>query len=462
MFESSEIMLLKNCVTSLGNEFSYLPPYKDVADEERMATVLGALTEKLVNNYPYFHPYYLGQMLKPPHPIARLAYSLCLYINPNNHALDGGKATSALEKICVEEIARMFGWGSHIGHLTSGGTFANLEALWIAKKIHPQKCVVASELAHYTHERISNVLTLDFETVACDSRGMIDVPALELLLQQGKVGTVIVTLGTTACGTVDPLDEIVRLKERYDFRIHVDSAYGGYFTLCRNLSMPATRAFSNLASADSIVVDPHKHGMQPYGCGCIIFKDVSVGSFYKHDSPYTYFSSDELHLGEISLECSRPGSSAAALWATQQLMPLEVGGEFSVALESGREAALMLHTWLEKHSYTHPILPPELDIVLWILNSTRASISSALSQIVFEKAAQRNIHLALASIPKKLIAENGSFDNSYWDADSVLCLRACLMKPSHKEWLPCILELLNESIDEALNQSVHVNQIDQL
>ncbi len=72
--------------------------------------------------------------------------------------------------------------------------------------------------------------------------------------------------------------------------------------------------------ADSIVVDPHKHGLQPYGCGCVLFKDPSVGRFYKHDSPYTYFTSAELHLGEISLECSRAGAAAVALWATQRLL----------------------------------------------------------------------------------------------------------------------------------------------
>ena len=52
----------------------------------------------------------------------------------------------------------------------------------------------------------------------------------------------------------------------------------------------------------------------------------AVGRFYKHDSPYTYFTSKELHLGEISLECSRAGAAAVALWATQRLLPLEAGG----------------------------------------------------------------------------------------------------------------------------------------
>ena len=64
----------------------------------------------LGNNYPYFHPLYAGQMLKPPHPVARAAYALAMTINPNNHARDGGRASSEMEIEAVAEIAGMFGW----------------------------------------------------------------------------------------------------------------------------------------------------------------------------------------------------------------------------------------------------------------------------------------------------------------------------------------------------------------
>src|SRR5437667_2535748 len=95
------------------------------------------VAERLQDNYPYFHPLYAGQMLKPPHPVARLAYSLALWLNPNNHALDGGRASSAMEKEAVAELARMFGWKEHLGHLCSGGTMANLEGLWIRGQLRP-------------------------------------------------------------------------------------------------------------------------------------------------------------------------------------------------------------------------------------------------------------------------------------------------------------------------------------
>ncbi len=199
---------------------------------------------------------------------------------------------------------------------------ANLEALWVAGKMHRGKTVLASEQAHYTHERISGVLGLPFEKVACDSRGRMDITALEERLKAGDVGCVVATLGTTGVGAIDPLPRILKLRAQYGFRLHVDAAYGGYFTLVYELGANGREAFDCIAEADSIVIDPHKHGLQPYGCGCVLFQDPRVGALYRHDSPYTYFSSRELHLGEISLECSRPGAAAVALWATQRLLPL--------------------------------------------------------------------------------------------------------------------------------------------
>src|SRR5260370_4784947 len=192
--------------------------------------------------------------------------------------------------------------------------------------MHAEKKIVASEQAHDTQGRISGVLKLAFESVAWEGWGRMDVNALARRMERGDVGTVVATLGTTATGSVDPLPEILDLRAQYGFRIHVDAAYGGYFVLAGNLDKEAQSAFARIGEADSIVIDPHKHGLQPYGCGCVLFRDPEVGRLYKHDSPYTYFCSAELHLGEISLECSRPGAAAAALWATQRLLPLQAYG----------------------------------------------------------------------------------------------------------------------------------------
>src|SRR5271157_3053191 len=209
MLETHSLKILQDALQKLDAGFASFPAFEAAApDTKRIGDVLALTAMRLRDNYPYFHPLYAGQMLKPPHPVARLAYALAMKINPNNHALDGGRATSAMEKEAVAEIAAMFGWETFLGHLCGGGTMANLEALWVAGQVHPGKTILASEQAHYTHQRISRVLQLPCETVRCDARGRMDVEALRARLARGDVGTVVATMGTTATGSVDPLAEI--------------------------------------------------------------------------------------------------------------------------------------------------------------------------------------------------------------------------------------------------------------
>ena len=136
--DKDSLRVLQTAVAKLEAGFADLPALSSARpDVHAIERVLAEVAGQLRDNYPYFHPLYAGQMLKPPHPIARLAYTLALWINPNNHALDGGRASSAMEKEAVAEIARMFDWETHLGHLCSGGTMANLEALWVAGQLHP-------------------------------------------------------------------------------------------------------------------------------------------------------------------------------------------------------------------------------------------------------------------------------------------------------------------------------------
>src|SRR6516225_9461452 len=200
MFRDPVPGLIERTTESLWAEFARLPEFTVNSDVTAMTRVLDETARRLADNYPYFHPLYAGQMLKPPHPVARAAYALAMTINPNNHARDGGRASSAMEIEAVADLAGMFGWAApgFLGHLTSSGTIANLEALWIAGQTAPGKRILASEQAHYTHERISAVLRLPFQSIATDGRGRLDPNALETEIRKGDVGTVVVTMGTTA------------------------------------------------------------------------------------------------------------------------------------------------------------------------------------------------------------------------------------------------------------------------
>jgi len=444
MINPAELTILKDALDTLANGFSELPDFEADIDTDAIDAVLQEVAVRMQDNYPYHHPRYAGQMLKPPHAVARIAYMLALWTNPNNHALDGGRASSALEKECVQAIGTMFGLDDPLGHLCGGGTMANLEALWVAGRLHPGKKIIASAQAHYTHARISEVLALEFAAVSVTDAGTMDLEALESVLAAGDVGTVVATLGTTGIGAVDPLPDILKLARKYEVRVHVDTAYGGYFTLSSELASAARDAFDVIAQADSVVIDPHKHGLQPYGCGCILFRDSSVGALYKHDSPYTYFSSAELHLGEISLECSRPGAAAVALWATQQLFPMDVGGEFAQDLDRSLLAARALWNRVEQSNLFKALMPPELDIVVYAVNGADAASISEHASEVFHRAASKDLHLALIELPVDMVRH-------YWpdliaNRDTVRVLRSCLMKPEHLDWLDDMWPLLEAAV----------------
>jgi glutamate/tyrosine decarboxylase-like PLP-dependent enzyme len=386
-------------------------------DPARFESAWAEFSARMAGNYPFHHPRYAGQMLKPPHPVAIAAYTAAINVNTNNHALDGGPATSAMEKEVVRDLGAMFGLPDDaLGHLTASGTIANLEALWIARELHPGKAIVHGANAHYTHSRMGQVLRATTLEAPVDADGRIDLDAVEALCRTGDVGTVVVTAGTTGTGTVDHIHEALAVRERYGVRLHVDAAYGGFFTLLARAGEPLVPAapFLAIAECDSVVVDPHKHGLQPYGCGAVLFRDPAVGALYKHDSPYTYFTSSELHLGEISLECSRAGATAAALWLTLRALDL------APILAAGVRAANAWADLIEASDVLDLHRRPELDILTFF---PRAESPAAI-----DAAVGRVLEAGMADADPVYL--------STLDVGGMRVLRSVLMKPEHEPHVP--------------------------
>ena len=435
------------------------PPFEPhqslLIDDERFAAAFAEFADRMRGNYPYFHPYYAGQMLKPPHPVAVAAYVAAMLVNPNNHALDGGKVTSQMEKEVVADLAAMFGFGTHLGHLTSSGTIANLEALYVARELHPDLGVAYSADAHYTHPRMCRLLGVEGTAVGADAAGRMDLGALDELLAGGSIGTVVATAGTTGLGAIDPVHEVLAIARRRGVRVHVDAAYGGFFTLlagaegrCGLDPLP----WRAIADCDSVVVDPHKHGLQPYGCGAVLFADPGVGRFYAHDSPYTYFTSDELHLGEISLECSRAGAAAAALWLTFRLLPPEPGGLGKV-LAACRRAALDWADLLATSDRLHLYQPPELDIVSYFpatAGTSLAAIDAASAKMLDEGMRDAEYPVFVSTLTVEADSFTWRHPGVVANRDRARILRSVLMKPEsehHVAALHARLEKLAESAE---------------
>jgi glutamate/tyrosine decarboxylase-like PLP-dependent enzyme len=414
-------------VTAWREAAGPMPTHPALApDSARLEAAWAEFGERMAESYPFHHPRYAGQMLKPPHPVAIAAYTAAMHVNANNHALDGGPATSAMEVEVVRDLASMFGFPDDaLGHLTSSGTIANLEALWVARELHPGKAVAYGSNAHYTHSRMCAVLGIEGIEAP-------DLDAVEELCRTGRVGTLVVTAGTTGLGTVDPVERAVELRDRYGVRIHVDAAYGGFFTLLDELVPVAS--FRAIAACDSVVVDPHKHGLQPYGCGAVLFRDPRVGRLYKHDSPYTYFTSGDLHLGEISLECSRAGAAAAALWLTLRSLDL------APILAAGVRAARAWAKLLRESDVLRLHVEPELDIVCYFPARSRASEIDAASARVLAAGMTDPDPVFLSTLRIDAAAFAAAHPDVEIDVDGVRVLRSVLMKPEHEPHVPWLHE----------------------
>jgi glutamate/tyrosine decarboxylase-like PLP-dependent enzyme len=277
---------------------------------------------------------------------------------------------------------------------------------------------------------VSAVLGARHETLPEDGRGRLDLDALQARLARGGVGTVVATTGTTALGALDAVDAIAGLCAAHGARLHVDAAYGGFFALLADGAQPgvAPAPFRAIARADSVVVDPHKHGLQPYGCGCVLFADPAVGRLYAHDSPYTYFTSDELHLGEISLECSRAGAAAAALWTTLRALPLDRPG-LGRHLAAARAAALEVAAALDADPRTTVVVEPETDIVCVLPAGAAAAEAAAASERAFATLAADGWHVATLRLRTEWLRR--THPQVAADAPATVALRCCLLKEGH-------------------------------
>jgi len=442
------------CVSTWEMRWGPYEPHPSLrVDPDALNTVYEAYVNRLTGNYPFFHPRYAGQMLKPPHPVAILGYLTAMRINPNNHALDGGPPTASMEKEVIAELAGMFEFPkAALGHLTTSGTIANLEALFVGREQHPGKVIAVSQEAHYTHARMGHVLGVSVERVAADTDGKMDLNALEILLQSRKVGTVVLTAGTTGLGAVDPIDEAIPLCRQYGARVHVDAAYGGFFRLLCGSEMLDSAVSDNLDAikeADSVVLDPHKHGLQPYGCGCILYRDPEMARHYLHDSPYTYFTSDDLHLGEISLECSRAGAAAGALWLTLQLLPLSTDRGLGPILTACLEAARRWHIALDD-TPLRSWGEPDLDIVCYFPETGSNSVSGIdqASKLLFEHSmtsAANPIFLSVLRVEANNLRVR--VPNIQVDQEDARILRSVLMRPEQATFAESLVDSLADFLN---------------
>jgi glutamate/tyrosine decarboxylase-like PLP-dependent enzyme len=368
---------------------------------QKLEKELEKFLKRSENNMPYFHPRYLAQMLKDPAIPTILGYLTFILSNPNNHAYEGGPVTTEMEMEVIQLLLKFIGFKNGWGHLTSGGSLANMEALWGARDYYPDGCVYFSEVSHYSWKRICKILRIEnFKEIPVDKNFRLDLNKLENEFKAHSPMFVMANLGSTGTGSVDDIEFILELKKKYKFHFHIDAAYGGFiksvildkdysqlpFPKVKNLSEFVYRQLLKLQEADSITIDPHKHGLISYGAGAVLYNDEELRKVVLNTAPYTYHKKDKPNIGMFSLEGSRPGAMAAACYLTYKVLPPNNSGIGKIILNS-LAASKKLYALLSKTEKIRNLNYPDLDINCFYVDSPAKKIDEVnyRTNIIYKK-----------------------------------------------------------------------------
>lgn len=230
-------------------------------------------------------PTFFGYILSPAAPVGVAADLLASAANQNLTSWRSAPAATALELITIRWLGQLVGFADDAaGLLVSGGSAANLTALWMALRSRgdddlDRRTLVAyaSEAAHFSVLKAAGVLGVGLQAVGTGSRRELDPAALKSLIEADRAAgrrpfCVVATAGSTATGAIDPLAEIAAIAAEQRLWLHVDGAYGAPAA-----AVPAERhLFAGIELADSLCIDAHKWLYAPLDCGALLVRPSSA------------------------------------------------------------------------------------------------------------------------------------------------------------------------------------------
>jgi tyrosine decarboxylase/aspartate 1-decarboxylase len=273
-------------------------------------TIRSQLEAKLRKDFSYSSGKILCSMCTNPHSFAKQIYQKYLEKNLGDQSLF--LASTELEQETVSMLGSLLSNPEASGSIVSGGTEANIIALWAARNLAKKERgeVIVPISAHHSFDKASDLLNLKLIKVRLNSRFQMDVKAAEKAVTSKTVAIVGVA-GSTGLGVVDPLGELSEVASANNVYLHVDAAFGGFvLPFLKELGYEPLDFDFSLPSVSSITVDPHKMGLAPIPAGGILFRDASISEAISMKVPYLSGETKE-----STLLGTRSGASAVAVWA---------------------------------------------------------------------------------------------------------------------------------------------------
>ncbi len=398
-FLQDHIVAVERDLSEVEKDFSdYAIPEKPIFVSEQAQFLL----EKLVANSVHTaSPSFIGHMTSAlPYFMLPLS-KIMIALNQNLVKTETSKAFTPMERQVLGMIHRLVyeqdgafyrKWmhdpGSALGAMCSGGTVANLTALWVARNnafpaegsfrgIHQEglfralryygcegAAILVSRRGHYSLRKAADVLGLGREflvPVATDDENRIDTDALrekciELHRQKIRVIAICGIAGTTETGNVDPLDAMADIAREFGAHFHVDAAWGGP-TLFSRTHRPLMRG---IEKADSVTFDAHKQLYVPMGVGLVVFRDPTLVRSVEHHAQYIIRKGSR-DLGSTTLEGSRPGMSMLI----QSGLKILAREGYEILIDQGIEKARTFADMIDGEPDFELITRPELNILTY-------------------------------------------------------------------------------------------------
>ena len=377
-------------------------------------------------------PLMLGHMDTAPHPVAALTDALVSALNNNLLFRELSPFASVVEeRLCAEIAARLGLSADARGTFTSGGSLANLTALFAAcggferpAARHNHRLLVP-ECAHASIGKAAAVLGIgEVVTVPGDTQGRMDPTALRhRLLDAGRRSDIVVAvLGSTVHGAVQSLAPLATVCEEAGAWLHVDAVYGGALAFSRR----HRALLAGLGRADSVAVGPQKWLYVPR-LSAMVFLRESRRFERRLGQSLSYSVSGGGHRGAYGLQGSRR-ADALTLWVTLQVLGADA---LATLVDDGIAHARSLHRLAETHPVVEPFHFPDLNLQCLRLRERSAPAGR------------------LHAVHARLQAAGGPWVSlSAWRGESLL--RAVLLNPAIDER---VLEQLLAAVSEAGNSA---------
>jgi tyrosine decarboxylase/aspartate 1-decarboxylase len=273
--------------------------------------VLEELRNRLQKDLTYNSGKILGSMCAYPHPFASSVFAEFSEKNLGDPGLF--PETAEVEREAIGMMGSLFSHPEAVGHIVSGGTEANILAMWAARNLFDKRRreIVAPVSAHSSIEKAADLLNSKLVKVKLDSNFRMDLDEAKRKISN-ETCVIVGVAGTTGLGVIDPIKELSEIAQTNSIPLHVDAAFGGFvIPFLKELGYNLPDFDFRLPGVSSLTADPHKMGLAPIPAGGILFREEKNRKAIA--KRVTYLAGGEIQ--QTTLLGTRPGASGLAVWA---------------------------------------------------------------------------------------------------------------------------------------------------